>query len=430
MASIRTRERTDGTVTSFTVNWREPGGGVDSRTYSVAVYGQTEARDKALELKAFLDANGNTYKLATKAKVRKDSTKPTVYEVVVRHIDLLRKPQPGTIAKYRNMAAAHISNSDLGKTPVDKVNKAMVIDWLDELVVQQGANQEVGKPLSRKTKSNIHALLSSAFVTAMDAETMTHNPAKGVAEADLNEAREAVYLSPEDLVMLGERIDPHYSLFVRFLAGTGLRYSEATALRRRDITIREGRASVRVERAWKSKGKGEEIGPPKTPKARRTITCNAALSTAIAERFKEIGPDEFVFQRPDGDYVRNSRFHKEVWQPLMGELVGKELDRKPWIHEIRHAHCTHLLEAKVPVHVVQARLGHEDPQTTLRVYARLSKESDAAAADAFDPPAQDEPITSAPATDIITQLERLAALRNNGILTEEEFQAQKTAVLI
>lgn len=73
--------------------------------------------------------------------------------------------------------------------------------------------------------------------------------------------------------MLVERIDPHYSLFIRFLGGTGLRYSEATALG--DITIRNGRASLRVSRAWKSKGKGEEIGPPKTKKANRTVTCNA-----------------------------------------------------------------------------------------------------------------------------------------------------------
>lgn len=382
MASIRTRELSRGGA-SHTITWRDPETGHKTRTFSDKDYGPGEALNKALELKAFLDANGNTYKLAAKAKVRKDSTAPTVSEVVVRHIDLLRKPQPGTIAKYRNMAAAHIDSSDLGRTPVDKVNKAAVIDWLDELTVRQGANQTPGAPLSRKTKQNIHALLSAAFVTAMDAETMTRNPAKGVAEADLNEAREAVYLSPEDLVMLAERIDPHYSLFIRFLGGTGLRYSEATALRRRDITIRDGRAAVRVSRAWKSKGKGEEIGPPKTKKANRTVTCNAGLSAALEEHLKQLGLDDFVFQRPDGDYVRNSRFHKEVWQPLMGELVGKELDRKPWIHEIRHAHTTHLLDAGVPVHVVQARLGHEDPQTTLRVYARLAKASDAAAADAL-----------------------------------------------
>jgi integrase len=374
VASIRTRELTKG-GSSHTVTWRDPEAGLKSRTF-------TEL-EKAVELKDFLDGNGNSFKLAAKAKIRKDSTAPTVYEVVVRHIDLLRKPQPGTIAKYRNMAAAHIADSDLGKTPVDKVNKAAVIDWLDQLTVKKGANQTVDAPLSRKTKQNIHALLSAAFVTAIDAETMHRNPAKGVAEADLNEAREAVYLSPEDLVMLAERIDPHYSLFIRFLSGTGLRYSEATALRRRDITMKDGRAAVRVSRAWKSKGKGEEIGPPKTKKANRTVTCNASLSAALAERLQEIGLDDFVFQRPDGDYVRNSRFHKEVWQPLMGELVGKELDRKPWIHEIRHAHTTHLLDANVPVHVVQARLGHEDPQTTLRVYARLAKASDAAAADAL-----------------------------------------------
>jgi integrase len=374
VASIQTRPRKDGVI-SYRVVWRDPDAGLRSRTFT--------DKDKAQELKDFLDANDNSFKLAAKAKVRKDSTAPTVAEVVKRHIDLLRKPQPGTIAKYRRMAASHIDDSDLGHTPVDKVTKASVIDWLDGLKVQPRANQTTDEPLSRKTKQNIHALLSAAFVTAMDAEAMTRNPAKGVAEADLNEAREPVYLSPDDLTLIAERIDPHYSLFIRFLGGTGLRYSEATALRRRDITFKSGRATVRIERAWKSVGKGEEIGPPKTKKAKRTVTCNAGLSGSLKEHLEPLALDDFVFTRPDGDYLRNSRFHKEIWQPLMEELVGKELDRKPWVHEIRHAHCTHLLDANVPVHVVQARMGHEDPQTTLRVYARLAKASDAAAADAL-----------------------------------------------
>lgn len=384
MASIRIRAREDGVVTSYTVNWRDPDKGLDQRTFPVKEYGEVGARDKAHELKAFLDANGNSFKIAAKAKIRKDSTCPTVAEVVQRHLDLLRKPQPGTIAKYRRMAAAHIDGTALGNTPVDKVTKAAVIDWLDALVVQSRANQETGKELGRKTKQNIHALLSAAFVTAIDQELTTRNPAKGVAEADLNEAREAVYLSVEDLAMIADRIDPHYSLFIRFLSGTGLRYSEATALRRRDITIKEGRASVRVSRAWKATDKGEEIGPPKTKKANRTVTCNAALSLALEDHLKPLGLDEFVFQTPEGEYVRNSRFHKGVWQPLMEKLLEeKKLDRKPWIHEIRHAHTTHLLEANIPVHVVQARLGHQDAQTTLRVYARLAKASDIAAADAL-----------------------------------------------
>jgi len=91
VASILTRELTKG-GSSHTVTWRDPETGLKTRTFSDKEYGPGEAKDKALELKAFLDANGNTYKLAAKAKVRKDSAAPTVYEVVVRHIDLLRKP--------------------------------------------------------------------------------------------------------------------------------------------------------------------------------------------------------------------------------------------------------------------------------------------------------------------------------------------------
>lgn len=165
--------------------------------------------------------------------------------------------------------------------------------------------------------------------------------------------------------MLAERIDPHYALFIRFLSGTGLRYSEATALRRRDITISEGRAVVRGHGSRRGEAK---IGPPKTPKAKRTVTCNAGLSAALAEHLPTIGLDDFVFQRPDGDYVRNSRFHKEVWQPLMAELLDAgELDRKPWIHEIRHAHYTHLLDANVLVHVVQARGDGAGPSHRLQI---------------------------------------------------------------
>jgi hypothetical protein len=40
-----------------------------------------------------------------------------------------------------------------------------------------------------------------------------------------------------------------------------------------------------------------------------------------------------------------------------------------------------------------------------------------------------EPAAPAPEEDVITQLERLGALKAQGILTEEEFQAQKAKLL-
>ncbi|NKG22185.1 tyrosine-type recombinase/integrase [Paeniglutamicibacter terrestris] len=376
MASIRTRAKKDGTST-YTVNWRDPDLGLKSQSFS--------DHDKAINLKNFLDANGNSHKIAKEAKLRKDSTAPTVSETVKRHIDLLRKPQPGTIDKYRRMASSHIYGTDFGATPSDQVTTERVTKWFDGLTVSQGANQTPGKPLARKTKQTVHAIVSAAFKRATEEGKMAGNPAKGIGDADLHDAREPVYLSPEDLDKIADAMPKEYQLFVQFLGGTGLRYSEATALRRRDVVTSAGRCVVRVTRAWKSIGGGEEIGPPKTKKALRNVTCGVTLSAALTEHMKDLPPDELVFRRPGGQYMRNAIFHKEVWQPVIGTLVaGGALDRAPWIHEIRHAHTTHLLQKNVPVHTVQARLGHEDPQTTLKVYARLASGDDLAAADALD----------------------------------------------
>ena len=48
---------------------------------------------------------------------------------------------------------------------------------------------------------------------------------------------------------------------------------------------------------------------------------------------------------------------------------------------------------------------------------------------AAPPPAAPAPAAPEPQEDTIAQLERLGALKNQGVLTEEEFQAQKAKIL-
>ena len=57
---------------------------------------------------------------------------------------------------------------------------------------------------------------------------------------------------------------------------------------------------------------------------------------------------------------------------------------------------------------------------------RLSKHAYAQAA---PPPQEYIPEAAAPEEDVITQLERLGALKAQGLLTEEEFAAQKAKLL-
>jgi integrase len=49
------------------------------------------------------------------------------------------------------------------------------------------------------------------------------------------------------------------------------------------------------------------------------------------------------------------------------------------LHDLRGTHETFLLDARVPVHVVAARCGH-DPAVLLRTYAKRSKKADTSAA--------------------------------------------------
>jgi integrase len=269
------------------------------------------------------------------------------------------------------------------------VDREAVILWMDGLVAQSRANQPTGQALSRKTKANIHALLSDAFKTAVAAKRMDSNPARGVAEADTEEAEEdMVYLSEDDLQMLEHEISDDYKLFIRTLGLTGMRYAEATAVRKRDVKVAaDGRCTIRITRAWKDGGTGvgEVVGPPKSKKAVRNIPCSMSLSVDLVAHMETLDREDLLFQRPTGEYLRNSWFHKEQWQPLMLRLLAEDkLERKPRIHDIRAAHTTHLLEKNIPVHEVQARMGHEDPKTTLKIYARIGKNSGLAAADAFD----------------------------------------------
>lgn len=375
MATIRTITRKKGKIYRVTYRNKDTGQ-VTSKSF--------DEPDKATIFKDFLEANDHSLKAAVEVKRVHDKRMPRVHEIVTAHIDQLTKPQSGTIKRYRNHNAGHIVGSTLGGLAIDKVTKQHVIDWMDNLRSLKGSNIAVGSELSQRTKKNVHAILSSAFDTAVSDGKMTKNVAKGIGDPDTGEAREAVYLSPEDLEIIEDAMPERYKLFIRVLSKTGLRYNEATALRKRDIRVEEKRCIIMVTRAWKSTDEGEKIGPPKTAMAKRNVTCSLDLSADLIEHMKDMRPGELIFTRENGEFLRNSYFHKYTWQPVIKKLVeGGDLDEKPWPHEIRKAHTTHLLQKGVPVNVVQARLGHEDPNTTLKIYARLANDDDQKAADAL-----------------------------------------------
>ena len=100
---------------------------------------------------------------------------------------------------------------------------------------------------------------------------------------------------------------------------------------------------------------------------------------------------EWVFTNSQGGPVRLYSWRTNVWTKSLAKAKavdpndpGKAVLTKPIrIHDLRHTAASWLLGAGVPLIVVSAHLGHEDPSVTSKVYGHLIPGAGQAAADAM-----------------------------------------------
>lgn len=362
MASIRKRVRKDGTFT-WAVLWRDSD--TDKQT-SRSLVSEADAK----MLKDFLDANGQSFSMAAEAASRMSSTAPTVQQVVSEHIETLTAASSGTRRTYRGQARIHIYPV-LGAVPVDRLTRAEVARWFN------------GMTIAAKSKKNVHAILSAALKTAVADGLISENVALGMRATDEVSTFEPVFLSEAQMSIIYSALPQRWRPFVELLENTGLRYGEATALRWQDVQQRDGRAALRVTRAWRRGDDGEYIGPPKTKRSRRTVTLPLWLGDALLGARGDAAAGDLMFTRPSGLHLSNSYFHLSVWMPLMKEITG-QLGAKPRIHDLRHTHASRLIAKGVPLPVIQARLGHESITTTVNTYGHLAGDADSLAAAVLD----------------------------------------------
>lgn len=214
-------------------------------------------------------------------------------------------------------------------------------------------------------KQTIH-MLSTCLQLAVEAGHITANPCRNVRLPTLRlGSTEPRFLSYAEFAHLLDEIPEHYRPLVVFMFGTGMRWSEVTALEARHINLNAG--TVRVEQAWKRvPGGGLVLGPPKSAAARRTV--NAATIALLAAQPLMGKQRELVFQTPSGGKISHSNFYNNVWRPAC-KRAG--FDPAPRIHDARHTHASWLISDGQSLEAVQDQLGHESFETTRRIYAHL-----------------------------------------------------------
>lgn len=315
---------------------------------------------------------------------------PTVRDVVAAYIEGRTGISSGTRQDYRADADRHIYPY-LGEQPVTVLAERSVISsWVLEL--EHGgrhfsAEPKPRAPLAGKTIKNIHSTLSGAAEQARADGLIERSAVKGIDLPDARPTEEpATFLTLDELATVARLIDKRYRPLVLFMAFTGLRWAEATALRSRDISI-SGR-SVRVARAWKTSETGRTyLGPPKSAKSRRTVDLVPELVPLVRDQLAGRSPDQLVFTAPRGGALRNSTFWEDFWGPMRTAALHDAKAPLPTlirIHDLRHTFASLMLQRGVPLHVLQRLMGHESIVTTVDRYGHLADQDGAAAVSRLD----------------------------------------------
>lgn len=158
-----------------------------------------------------------------------------------------------------------------------------------------------------------------------------------------------------DALIENER-NPRNRLMLKMMYLTGIRVSELCGLRWRDVIPNRNSGQITVY------GKGGKT---------RRIRLPVELWQELMDFKGEVRKDAPVFASAAGNCLAPSHVHRVVKRAAA--TAGLENAQSVSPHWLRHSHATHALDAGVPVHLVQATLGHESLETTSK-YLHLSPE--------------------------------------------------------
>jgi integrase len=402
MSSIEARSNKSGP--SWRVVWREDG---------VKQYETFYTAGEAEEFKGYVDLarqhwpHGWIRGRGFEHEIEHDDA-PRFGPFALQTINARAKADEGTKATYRRLLINHI-DPVLGELPIPAISRFDVAK-VSERMIAAG--------LSQKTVANVHALLSSVLADAVQDRIIDRNPARGAMPAMAStKTEEMCFLSHGEFELIRSHIAGEVNqALATVLVGTGMRWSEATALQVHDVDLL-GRRALDVRRAWKRRGALFELGSPKTIRSRRSIDLSSALVDELVPLVSARNPAEFVFTTSESHSIAHANWYHRVWLPALfaarhcdthradavaataayrnalrrakrqgvapdSDIVPPPttcgcrgvLTKQPRIHDMRHTHASWLIADKVSLPAIQRRLGHESITTTIDRYGHLAPE--------------------------------------------------------
>ncbi|WP_168929745.1 site-specific integrase [Nocardioides sp. GY 10127] len=279
--------------------------------------------------------------------------------------------KPKTLAGYRSLYDTHIGPR-FGKVRLDRLAYPDIKGWVSRLTVapaKGAASATQRRAMSAGRKKQAYQVLCSILDLAVEDGRLSRNPAKSAAGSTKGmvprapKNRTHVYLTHAQVHALAGHMGDSRVLFL-VLAYGGLRWSEASALRLRDVDLL--RARLHVRQTFSEIGGKLTVSTPKNH-ATRSVPIPAFVVSELEAQMTGKGPDDLIFSAPNGGPWSNSNFRARRYAPAL-KAVGLEGLR---IHDLRHTAASLAVQSGANVKAVQRMLGHSTAAMTLDVYADL-----------------------------------------------------------
>jgi integrase len=267
-----------------------------------------------------------------------------------RHALGLRLDDDGQLVETGGGALAHF-----GRMPLRTIRAQDLKEYAARVAATGAAKNTV-----RLRIAPVRAMLADAFEEGV----IRSNPAAGlrlgraVASAPVKETNA---LTEEEVALLLDQVPETHRLIVEFLVTTGLRISEALALRKSDIDFGGRRLSV-SRRLYEGR-----LDEPKSRHGVRRVPLSAPLARKLWRRLLTESDDALVFANANGEPLDPGHLYRVVRKA--GEKAG--IVWPVGLHALRHSCRTIMFRRGVPKEAIRKLLGHHSWEFTAGTYLHL-----------------------------------------------------------
>jgi len=360
-------ERTRSEGRTFALRFQAYG---KRRYLSLGTAGQGWTRRKAEDELAnvLADVRRGIWRPAQSVEAADDAPAPTFHEFASEWLATRRHEFAARTVEDYELALTHHLLPFFKDHRLPEIT-AHEVDRYKAAKVREREQGIVERPLSNRTINKTLTRLGQILDAAVRYDLIEHNPVKTRVEKLKETEPKRARLTGEQVQALLRAAGPHRALLATAIMAGGLRISELTHLRWRDLDLHEGLLNIAAS---------------KTAAGVRQVVLEPELVQLLLEH-KDVAewtePNDFVFagRIREKPRERNSVRTRILYGAI--EKADEQLaaeDRPPFpdgitFHSLRRTYAA--LRAELGEHpaITAAQMGHRDPRMTLRVYTDVTR---------------------------------------------------------